>query len=105
MGLVGENIVSTRQYSNDPNVHGVIVNNLIVGSPAQAAGMKIGDLVMQIDSDKVSSVSDLRRILSSKKAGTVTVKLYRRNEGALEVSLSLAETPSARNLPSVEDIY
>ena len=106
MGLVGENIVSTRQYSNDPNVHGVIVNNLIVGSPAQAAGMKIGDLVMQIDGDKVSSVSDLRRILSSKKPGTtVTVKLYRRNEGALEVNLSLAETPSARNLPSVEDIY
>jgi serine protease Do len=55
---VGDLTPDARQQANVPeNVHGVIVNNVRQGSPADDAGIQPGDVIQEIDRQPVTSAS------------------------------------------------
>ena len=109
LGVVGKNIVSADEIgdAHDPiGVYGVIIENLIVDSPAHKAGMRIGDLIMALDEHKVFDTNDLKRRLSAKAPKeSVKVRIYRRNAGFIYNSIVLGVIPDASELPSEKDLF
>lgn len=57
--------------------HGVLVNSVEEGSPAEKAGIKAGDIVTEADGRKVEDSDDLTSVLSSKEDGEVTLTIVR----------------------------
>jgi serine protease Do len=57
--------------------HGVLVNSVEAGSPAEKAGLKAGDIVTEADGQKVEDPDDLARAISAKEEGEVTLTVVR----------------------------
>ena len=90
----------------DYNLHGVIIENLIIDGPAYTAGLSIGDLIVEINEKKISDTHQLQRIVSkSKPSEDVTVRLYRRGKGYMKAKIKLQETPKNQLLPRNKKIY
>lgn len=67
---------------------GVLVSAVRDGSPAAAAGLRAGDVVVAFDGEAVDDASDLTRAVRGAEAGTVSVTVVRRGEErSLEVEL------------------
>ena len=58
--------------------NGAYVTNVESGSPADKAGIKTGDIIVEADGTVITSTSQLINILQSKNVGdTAAIKLYR----------------------------
>jgi serine protease Do len=70
---------------------GAFVVEVVSGSPAEKAGIKENDILMEIAGEKLSSDQSLADVVSKKKVGEkVKVKIYR-EEKTLELEVSLEE--------------
>jgi S1-C subfamily serine protease len=72
---------------------GTKITNVVDGSPAEAAGLRAGDLILKIDGVKVNSAGAVRERIWAKKVGD-KMKLSIQREGeAMEVEVTLAKAP------------
>ncbi len=63
---------------------GAYVAEVEAGSPAEKAGIEVGDIIVEIDGTIISKATDMTSLLQTRRAGDrVTVKVYR-VEGGLE---------------------
>ncbi len=87
--------VLVRQFEL-PVASGVIVMDLVSGSPAARAGIQLADIVVRIDDEDVATAGDLHRFLRSRRPGDrVTLTLVRPPNGErLRISLTLGEAGS-----------
>ena len=70
-------------------VRGVIVESVVPGSPAAAAGVRPGDVIRQLDEDAVRDGRELLQLLAKRQAGE-TVKLgVQRNRRTIEADVML----------------
>lgn len=61
-----------------PEVKGALVNNVLAGQPAEAAGMKRGDIILQFDGKAIPNVRSLQRTVSFTAVGKqVEVQIFR----------------------------
>lgn len=74
--------------------HGVLVNSVESGSPADKAGVKAGDVVTEVDGRAVEDTSDLVRALGAKDEGEVTLTVVREKK-----SRAVRVTPERRQTP------
>lgn len=75
------------------SLQGVNIVEVVPQSPADAAGLKTGDVIVSVDNQNVQRVEQVQAILSSKAAGdTVTLRI-RRNDALLDISVRLAARP------------
>ena len=54
-----------------------VVNHVVAGSPAEQAGLKVGDLVEAVDTEKVASWSDINRLVADAGGGEVRIAIKR----------------------------
>src|SRR6185503_6643365 len=67
-----------REHFGAPKDTGVLVSSVEDGSPAEKAGIRVGDIIVGVDGKDVESSGDLRRGLREKKEGdTVRVEVMR----------------------------
>jgi S1-C subfamily serine protease len=52
--------------------HGVAVSDVAGGSPAERAGLKVGDIIIALERQTVSGADDLIRLLSAERIGVAT---------------------------------
>jgi serine protease Do len=81
------------------------VSRVMPNSPAAKAGVRVGDIISQIDSQKISSASDVVDYVSAKKVGTKVTVAYTRDgkAGRVQVTLGeLPENPYAAGTPEVK---
>ncbi len=72
---------------------GVLVVEVTSESPAEGAGLRVGDVVLSIDGDEVASVGDLVDVLKSKKIGAeVNLEVERHGE-TIEAKANLGTRP------------
>ena len=75
---------------------GVLITGVLQNGPAAQAGVKPGDVVVQVGSKEVGNVSELLTAVASLKPGAPTLfKLQRRNDG-LEVTVTPGKRPKPR---------
>lgn len=91
LGIVGlgvtEDIV---RYYDLPIAHGVLITKVSDGSPAQRAGIIMGDIILRIGNLQVESIEDLLGETHKRKVGErVRIIIYRRGfEEHFDVTLS-----------------
>jgi membrane-associated protease RseP (regulator of RpoE activity) len=74
--------------------HGVLVNSVEQGSPADKAGLRAGDVVTEVEGKQIEDASDLVRALGAKDEGEVTLTVVREKK-----QRSVRVTPERRQTP------
>jgi serine protease Do len=102
LGISGDELTSQlAEYFGVKQGKGVLVREVVVGSAADKAGLKAGDVIVRVDDEEVSSVSNLRRALGQDRDEKRTVKLTivrDRKEMTLTAELEPARPPSPRQM-------
>jgi len=71
--------------------HGVVVNNVEPGSPAERAELKMGDVILAINGQPIRSGNDLVQIVSQSKIGSSLKLELLRNGKRLTTSVEVAD--------------
>jgi S1-C subfamily serine protease len=82
--MAGQNVQLPRRLVHFHRVavpSGVMIVSLEPGSPAERAGLKPGDVIVEFADKPVASIDDLQRLLSSDCVGAATeIKVVRTTE-------------------------
>ena len=85
---IDPNIAAQNQLPVD---HGVMIVRVVPSGPAEQAGLKEDDIIVEIDNTPVDNSQQLQDVLLKKDVGqTVSVKIYRGNQ-QLTVKVKLGE--------------
>src|SRR5216683_1022663 len=80
--------------NNLPVDHGALITGVAAGGPAAKAGLRAGDIIVQVDNKQITDVATLADALLSKNPGdTVQVRVYRGSQ-QLTVKVKLGELPA-----------
>lgn len=93
-GYVTRPMVGITAVATD---YGLFINGVTAGSGAEAAGLQKGDMIMEVDSQAVSTVSEINNIRDTKKPGDTMKFKIARNGQTIEVDVKLSEQPSGTN--------
>jgi S1-C subfamily serine protease len=78
-----------------PEINGILVARVVPNSPAAAAGIRIGDVVVQVDGKRVTSGEDLLNIVEQSRIGqTLQLKVQRGNQ-TQQLSIRTAQLQDA----------
>ncbi len=71
---------------------GLLINNVRENSPAAKAGLKAGDVIVEIEGKEVKGMTDLIRVLNEKKEGDVSLTIIRdRNRQTVRVTPEISK--------------
>ena len=102
LGISGDELTSQlAEYFGVKQGKGVLVREVVVGSAADKAGLKAGDVIVRVDDQEVPTVSKLRHALGQDRDEKRTVKLAivrDRKEMTLTAELDPAKPPSPRQM-------
>ena len=77
-----------------PDTHGALVASVVAKSPAEKAGIKPGDVIEQVDSQKVVESPDLLRAILLKPVGSKVVLSVLRDGKKINLEMNTAERPA-----------
>lgn len=75
---------------------GLLITSVAENSPAARAGLKAGDVITEVDGEKVESSGDLSRVINRKNEGAVTLRIIRDRN-----SMTVAVTPEKREAGAI----
>ena len=74
-------------------VVGVYVKEIEDFSSAERAGLKVGDVIIEADGKKITTMDELNEVKNSHKIGDEMKLKVNRNGQEIEITLTLAEQP------------
>lgn len=90
-----------RQNNQDPNasfylpeIEGILVVNVLPDSPAQAGGMRRGDVIIKVDGQPIKDATQLQRLVERTKINQTLRFTVIRNDRQLELSITTAQLRS-----------
>jgi serine protease Do len=83
-----ENPAIARVYGSGS---GVTVSSVVPGSPADQAGLKVGDTITSVDGKKVTKGAELVADIAARKAGSKVLLTFLRNGKSQETSVTIAD--------------
>jgi len=75
-------------------IYGALVGDVLHDSPAEKAGLKSGDVILDINGEKVQNASQLSNRISSMAPGTTITLTVMRDSQKIDITAKLAEMPS-----------
>jgi len=69
---------------------GVIVSDVYAGGPAEAAGLKVGDVILDVNGEKVNTDNDILAVMAELSPGDVLKFTVYRERKTLTIALKLA---------------
>jgi serine peptidase DegS len=93
IGIVPEDIGDAQARQLGLAQGGVVVTNLYRGSPAVAADLQLGDIVLAVDGRKVTSAQDAMTQIARKRTGQKVKVTLLRGRGTLELEVGVVEPP------------
>ena len=93
---------SYSRYLNIPM--GVYVRTVQQGSSAELAGIKVGDVIIDIQGEAVTTAEELNKIKNQYKAGDSITLTVTRNGEDIKIELVLQEANSINNAPEQETV-
>ena len=82
---------------------GIIIAQVIKGSPADRAGLKVGDIIVALNGKKMDSVRDLQLSIMKTRPGTVVTLTVIREGKRMEIKVKIGELPE-RGRPKPRDV-
>jgi Do/DeqQ family serine protease len=82
------------QYFGLQGTDGVVIVGVIPGSPAEAAGLRQQDVVLELDGKKMKNTSQLAEAISNMEIGQKGALLIYRNGRVLNVTFTVGEKPA-----------
>jgi len=80
--------------SAEEDIRGVLIQDIVAASPAEAAGLQKGMRIIEMDTLPMRTVYDFRSFMNTTSAGqSVTLVLAANSSGTLELTLELASHP------------
>lgn len=94
------------EYFGVEDGEGALITEVEEDMPAEKAGLKAGDVIVEADGDEVDDTQDLREIISEKEEGDkVRVKVIRdRSARSFEVEVEESETWSLGDLKGLKGL-
>jgi serine protease Do len=92
LGVVIQDVTDKlAQTMNLPHANGALVSQVAGGSPAEKAGMEVGDFITTVDGKRVENVNDLRNAVAAiEPESTVPVTVLRDGDKeTLQVTIAL----------------
>jgi len=84
-----------REHLGARDSVGVLVNKVVSESAAEEAGVRVGDLIVDVDGDEISSTNDLRRALGERGGETFSIEVVRDGR-PMTLSVTLDEVVQKR---------
>lgn len=85
---------------NLPDDRGALIANVIPGGPADTAGIKRGDVVLQFNTAEIEDAFDLPKITAENLPGTTSMLIVNRDGKEITVPVVLGEFPEHEDLIS-----
>jgi S1-C subfamily serine protease len=99
IGVIGETVTSQLAESRKLGVDsGALVIDFTAGSPAKAAGIKTGDVIVSVDGKKVTSMDDLVLQVRRHSVGDAVPVGIVRDGQTQTISVKIGEKPSGLNV-------
>jgi serine protease Do len=76
-----------------PDENGALVGNVMPNTPAEKAGIKVGDVIIEFNGKQISDANGLRLLVSELVPGTKAGVKLLRSGGEKNVTITLAELP------------
>jgi len=85
-----------QRYLSLPTSEGVIITDVEKRSSGEKAGLKVGDVIMEVDGKKISSAQDIAKVIDEglHKVGDVVTLTILRDNASIELLLTLEEPKS-----------
>lgn len=84
--------------------YGAIIIDVAKDSAAKKAGLKRGDLILEVDGKKVDDANTLKSIIGSKNPGEVVRIKYERDKRVYTVNVKLKQRPTDDDLTSSDEL-
>jgi len=85
--------IGIEMGNNTTDIAGVLISSVVVGKPAETAGLKAGDIITEIDKTAVENTYQLLALLLRHNVGdSIEIKYYRNSQYST-VNVVLAEKP------------
>jgi serine protease Do len=75
------------EYFGAPEGRGVLISSVRENSPADKAGLRAGDVIIEVEGKEVKGTSDLMRLINEKKDSAVNLTVIR-NKSRMNVSVT-----------------
>jgi membrane-associated protease RseP (regulator of RpoE activity) len=82
-----------RTFFGAPDDAGILVQRVEPGSAAADAGVAVGDVIVEVDGDRVDEVSDVREALSDRDKGTRVSMTVVRNKKKKKLAATMTNDP------------
>ncbi len=86
-----------REKTGFNSESGLIVLNVVTGTPADAAGVQLGDILIALDDKPISDVDELQAVLRGDNVDRSLKALFVRGGETLETQLTVSERPRKAN--------
>ncbi|MCX7988176.1 MAG: PDZ domain-containing protein [Thermodesulfovibrio sp.] len=96
LGIQGQTVTEDLKKILFTN-YGVIVTNVYEGGPAYKAGIKRGDIIIEVDTLPIKDIKDLQNLMSTKFSGENIQLKIMRNNSKIEINLILEDPPEIIN--------
>jgi S1-C subfamily serine protease len=86
-----------RQRAGRQQESGLLISAIAAGSPAEAAGLMVGDVIVAFAGETVEAPEDLLTKLRGNKVGTAVPITVIRGTNTVDVSVTISERPRTRD--------
>jgi len=73
--------------------HGIQISQVVPGDPAEKAGMKDGDILLEFNGHKVKDMDDFRFLVARTKVGATVPAKVKRGDKVLDLKVTIGEQP------------
>jgi serine protease Do len=96
LGLSVQELTPQIVKSFNLNVEkGVIITNVADGSAAEDAGLRPGDIILEIDKNHITNLKDYRSAISQRKPGSTMLFLVQRGDNTIYAALRVTKNKEA----------
>jgi S1-C subfamily serine protease len=93
LGIAGQPVVVPDHQRGDAGDKALLVVGVTAGSPAAAAGLLVGDVLLALDGQAIASPEDLLDLLVGDRVGRTVALRVLRGRSATEVAVTIGERP------------
>ncbi len=86
--------VRVARYFGLDKAEGVIISDVKRGSPAERGGFKVGDIIVEVNGERIVNEDNIQAIVSERKAGDVLKMKVLREKKFMNLELTLARRSS-----------